>query len=298
MSNLNRFAVLSNISDKKDIKNSNNNKINYMINIDETNNNINEKINNIWNNKNKNILKILKSKNYKEKNEQNMYLNIKYKNKKKNIINDNIKEKICKNRILCFNVLNSTECSYSNKCLYAHSLEEQIIDKNRKNALDLLQITDLKNINLIEDVNLRENILVLTKLCSDCINKVCPGGYNCKYGACNKDVLICNTDFLKGDCKNVIENNKCINGYHLTLHNLIPLVKQQLLIDYPNNQLLVEKNMEKNTLDNDKKIVNGFRFINSTINLNNTNNTNTNNKNKFNILYESDMSSDEDILEF
>ena len=291
MSNLNRFAVLSNISDKKDIKNSNNNNINYMINIDNKNNIWNNK-NNIWNNKNNNILKILKSKNHKETNEQNMYLNIKYKNKKKNVINDNIKEKICKNRILCFNILNSTECSYSDKCLYAHSLEEQTINKNRKNALDLLQITDLKNINLIEDVNLRENILVLTNLCSDCINKVCPGGYNCKYGACNKDVLICKTDFLKGDCKNVIENNKCINGYHLTLHNLIPLAKQQLLIDYPDNQFLREKNI----LDTNKKIVNGFRFINSTINLNNTNNTN--NKNKFNILYDSDMSSDEDILEF
>ena len=224
-----------------------------MIDTDQTNNN------NSWNIKNKNILKILDESNKNNVNNQSTeYFNLKYKKnwvkkKKKvvpqveNLINNN---KITKNRILCFNMLNSNNCSYFDKCIYAHSLEEQTVDQNRQEALNILKMEDLKNCDLIKNYNLKTNLLVLTKLCNDCINKVCPGGYNCKYGACNKEILICNNDFYKGDCKNFIENNKCINGVHLTLYNLVPLVKQELLYNFPDNKFILQKD---NNLKKKKK---------------------------------------------
>ena len=161
--------------------------------------------------------------------------------KKRRYRNADKEQIFAKNRILCFNVLNSGECSYSHKCLYAHSLDEQSVDTNKNQALELLKELDLSTIDLVKNKNLRENLLVLTKLCNDCINNACPGGYNCKYGACNKDVLICSTDFQRGDCKNYIENDKCINGYHLTLKNMVPLIKQQLLHNFPNEHFFKRK---------------------------------------------------------
>src|SRR5438128_1314626 len=57
--------------------------------------------------------------------------------------------KIVKNRILCFNMLNTKHCSYADKCLYAHSLETQHIDKYKKEALDLLSNPCLQDLDLL-----------------------------------------------------------------------------------------------------------------------------------------------------
>ena len=90
---------------------------------------------------------------------------------------------IVKNKILCFNMLNSGTCSYSDKCLYAHSLEEQCIDVSKKTTIEIFKKKDLKDIDLIKDKELYNNLVILTKLCNECVNNTCPGGYNCKYGA-------------------------------------------------------------------------------------------------------------------
>ena len=304
--------------DKKYLKNSDANKTNDMIDTDQQKNST-------WHTKNTGLLKKLGSNNYSEpeSNQSVEYSELKYKknwikkkifnkfqasetNNSTNTSNNNQKEQVvAKNRILCFNMLNSEDCSYSYKCLYAHSLDEQMINKNRKEALDLLKVKDLTGTDLIKNKDLRENLTTLTKLCNDCINKACPGGYNCKYGACNKDVLICNTDFQKGDCKNFIEDKKCINGYHLTLRNLVPLVKQKLLHDFPNEHFLKEKK-DSDTKSEDllkkwtqikkkkrNKVISGCRSLKSIINFD----ENKSKKNMYSskLLYESDISSDEEL---
>lgn len=228
---------------------------------------------------------------FKDENKNNSFININKNNRNKRKKNNNNNtnnnsQGISKNRILCFNMLNSGECSYSFKCLYAHSLNEQYINNDRKKALDLLNgHYDLTDIDLINNTELQENLSALTKMCDNCIVKVCPGGYNCKFGACHKNVLICNADFQKGDCKNFIENGKCINGFHLTLRNLVPYIKQQLLHDFPNEYFLkdnINSNLfpyndeEKNKNTQDDKSNSDIKQENKK---NNSNENNTNVKN-------------------
>jgi hypothetical protein len=199
-----------------------------------------------------------------------------YKKKKKNNF---------KNKILCFNMLNNNKCSYENKCMYAHSLQQQYVEPERKKVLNLLKLDNLSGIDLLNNEIITDNFKILTKLCNECINNLCPGGYNCKYGACNKNILICNNDFEKGDCKNFVENFKCINGYHLTLKGLIPLVKQQLIKDYPEEEIIqniIKFNNNNSTLSSLKTnnmwdewinkedqptVVSGNRYISNIIHL-------------------------------
>jgi len=111
----------------------------------------------------------------------------------------NINDK--KKKVLCQNMVNYNSCSYGNKCSYAHSLDEQKIDENRKRAYDIVKgKNDLSNIDLHTDNMLYTNLLVLTKLCNKCVNKQCTGGYNCKFGAIKKEYVICKRDLNYGDC--------------------------------------------------------------------------------------------------
>jgi hypothetical protein len=149
---------------------------------------------------------------------------------------------IVKYRTLCFNILNFKSCAYGNKCLYAHSLETQQVDNGKKLVLELLKLDNLDEIDLIKNKELYANLSILTKLCNECINGSCPGGYNCKYGACNKNILICNIDMQTGNCKNSIENGKCINGTHLTLKHLLPYETQQFNEDIHNSNKTIRSN--------------------------------------------------------
>lgn len=126
---------------------------------------------------------------------------------------------IIKYRTLCINIIHNKTCSYANNCIYAHSLSEQCIDNNKKMVLELLKFNNLEEINLIKNKELYNNLLILTKLCNKCIIGVCPGGYNCKYGSCSVDNLICNEDLHTGTCPN---SDKCTKGIHLTAQGLIP----------------------------------------------------------------------------
>jgi hypothetical protein len=89
---------------------------------------------------------------------------------------------------------------------------------------------DLSNINIKENKELFEELMIFTKECKNCINKKCPGGYNCKFGVCVKELKICYNDLLNGKCTSTlneeIHNDKIIKrcqfGIHLTEKNLIP----------------------------------------------------------------------------
>lgn len=134
-------------------------------------------------------------------------------------------------KIICFNIINLDKCIYNEKCKYAHSLDEQLIDIYRQKAINLLKSNDLSKLNLIKYKHIRKNLITLTKICKDCINKKCPGGYNCKFGACSYDLLICKDDLFYGNC----ENLNCDKGKHLTNKHLLSLNVQEDLYITKNN---------------------------------------------------------------
>ena len=131
--------------------------------------------------------------------------------KKKNTKNKNHK------KILCRNMITKGVCDYGTNCLYAHKLEEQNVNYDRKCVYDIILSTaDLSNIDLQKDHELYKALLGLTILCDQCEKGKCTGGYNCKHGACMKKYQICQKDLTSGDC-----TDKC-DKIHLTQRNLLP----------------------------------------------------------------------------
>jgi hypothetical protein len=125
--------------------------------------------------------------------------------------NENLK------KILCKNIINEGKCIYGAKCLYAHSLDDQNIDRNREIAYQMIKKDDeLSHINLSKNDKLYNSLITLSKLCEKCEKGECTGGYNCKYGACKSTFVVCLVDLNKGTC-----NEKC-NKVHLTGKKLIP----------------------------------------------------------------------------
>ncbi len=125
-------------------------------------------------------------------------------------------------KLLCKNIIEYKQCEYNNKCLYAHSLTEQQIDLNRKQAYDLFTLSDLSHINLSNDKNLYKILLLLANICQKCTLDICQGGYNCKYGAISQKYKICLSDINYGKCY----NNLCLS-FHPSQRGLIPYFKTQ-----------------------------------------------------------------------
>jgi len=141
-------------------------------------------------------------------------------------------------KLLCYKIINSNECSYKNKCMFAHNIEEQKKDEKRELIYNLINKYDnISYINLYEDKELMNDLIIYTKECKSCIVNKCPGGYNCKFGACTKDLVICYNDLCYGKCTNPIKMfnstesaigggnikiHRCINGIHLTEKKLLP----------------------------------------------------------------------------
>lgn len=120
--------------------------------------------------------------------------------------------------IICRNIISSGECCYGSKCMYAHKLDEQNIDGDRKFAYEILMSNeDLSGINLQKNHSLYKSLVGLTTICELCIQNKCTGGYNCKFGACLKKYHICKKDLDYGDC-----SVNC-GKVHLTKRNLKPL---------------------------------------------------------------------------
>lgn len=172
-------------------------------------------------------------------------------------------------KLLCYNIVNNCKCEYKNKCMFAHTLEEQKKETLRQKIYDLIYFQeDLSNINLLEDKILLDEILVLTKECKNCINKKCPGGYNCKFGVCLRENKICYNDIMNGKCYNTtneikvngIKIVKCIYGLHLTERKIIPY-NQRLLVDMPDMD-----SINNNITYNPKMNIISFQLNDSTIN--------------------------------
>lgn len=164
-----------------------------------------------------------------------------------------------KKRLLCYSYLNNENCNYSQKCTYAHSLDEQIIDEDKISIYKIIFKSNLNNLssnyfNNIEDIY--KGLIFMSNICHSCKDNNCTGGYNCRNGACNSTIKICKSDLLTGECNinkiyekeidktliskikeydlanNIVENYSdkmigCQNGYHLTENGLIPFYKYQ-----------------------------------------------------------------------
>ena len=144
-----------------------------------------------------------------------------YKKNRDNNIENNI-DNINKKKILCKSLLEGIKCQYGNNCVYAHSLQEQKMDKERKHAYDVIQNQfDLSKIEPTEE-ELYKNLIILTKICNECVNKKCPGGVNCKFGVYNKSLQLCADDINTGICK----TENC-GKIHLTERGFIPINKNK-----------------------------------------------------------------------
>lgn len=131
------------------------------------------------------------------------------------------------NKILCINMIKNGYCTYGHKCVFAHSLLEQKIDSIRDKIYNIIKNkTDVSKLDLLSDKQLLKNLVEMTKTCSNCNINKCTGGYNCKYGAINKNFTICYDDLMRGKCTNL----KCIS-VHLTQFGLVPYNSQKKKLD-------------------------------------------------------------------
>ena len=104
-------------------------------------------------------------------------------------------------KIMCRHIVNHGNCSQGTKCHFAHSLDEQVIEVDRKIVYDMIDNNiNLSHIDLNTDKQLYETLKILTTLCSKCIEKHCSGGYNCRTGACTKKYQVCERDLNYGFC--------------------------------------------------------------------------------------------------
>lgn len=153
-------------------------------------------------------------------------------------------------RLICFSKINNQKCIYGSNCTYAHNLEEQVIDDEKKFIYQIVLDRNLMNFFSITNPktsDIYKYLLFLTNICNNCINKKCTGGYNCRNGVCDTTLKLCKNDLLTGECLNklidipinelIINKLKtndfegcdtykgCINGHHLTTRNLMPYYK-------------------------------------------------------------------------
>ena len=164
------------------------------------------------------------------------------------------KDKVYK-KTMCKNVANYNTCSQGENCHFAHSLDEQVIDNDRKYVYNLLNdTTDLSDINLNENKSLYDILKILTNICSKCLENHCTGGYNCRNGSCIKKYQLCARDLNYGFC-----NDQNCDLIHLSKRNLKPFYNKK------NEELKINKNGNSN-INNDiiGIVINSNYFKNNT----------------------------------
>ena len=162
-----------------------------------------------------------------------------------------IDNKVNIKKLLCYNIVNNSKCVYKGKCMFAHNLDEQKKEPSREYIYNMIyNIDDLSSIDIFEDKSLLDELLIYTKECKNCFNKKCPGGYNCKFGACTKEVKICYNDLMHGKCYNSLNEDdntikRCMHGVHLTEKNLI-CYYQRVPIDIYSNEFIINSTNDIN----------------------------------------------------
>lgn len=125
-------------------------------------------------------------------------------------------------KMLCINMIKNKSCPYGYKCMYAHNLDEQTIDPIKKDAYDIIKSNGIYNADLSQNDDLARIFLIYTKVCNDCKNKKCTGGYNCKYGVVDDKYQVCHSDLMYGTCY----DSTC-KKIHITKKGVLPIVKKQ-----------------------------------------------------------------------
>lgn len=130
-----------------------------------------------------------------------------------------------KKKLLCRNIIENNACKYDKNCIYAHSLDEQIMDPKKREILNIIKnisvgkyknAENLRNMNVYKNKDIFKIFLEFTKICDDCKNNKCKGGLNCKKGIRDEKLLICMVDLINGSCNNI----KC--NIHLSKYGLTP----------------------------------------------------------------------------
>jgi len=140
-------------------------------------------------------------------------------------------------KLMCKNILTNGKCSYENKCLYAHNLNEQNMDHKRKLVYDIImgRIPYINNDIQIDD-EIYKIFIQLCKICDLCSKNKCPGGFNCKHGVFDKQYQVCADDLRDGVCYNIT-----CSKIHLTNKGIKSLKELKLnfnLNDFENNKLI------------------------------------------------------------
>lgn len=142
----------------------------------------------------------------------------------KKIIKIEKKKRINQKKLLCKNNTFSGYCNYGNRCSFAHSLNEQSLEDYRRVTIDFITSdSDISNVNLDDKLNsvLKDELIIFTRPCDKCLEGKCTGGYNCRFGACKREYIICYEDLHYGNCVDI--NCKKI---HLTKRGLKPILKK------------------------------------------------------------------------
>jgi hypothetical protein len=151
-------------------------------------------------------------------------------------------------RMLCYKTLIGKTCHYGKKCMYAHELDHQQIDNDRKHAYEIIiNKHRLDNINLSEDATLFNTLKQLTKVCEYCMKGFCPGGYNCKHGVFKREYQVCFDDIMGGNCTHM----SC-SKIHLTKRGLIPNNRYKLVKNNNVKSIFIKKKPKNYTLNKDE----------------------------------------------
>ena len=209
--------------------------------------------------------------------------------KKNNEFNreNNIKKQKSDNykKILCKNINIHGKCIYNNKCLYAHSIEDQKIDSIRVEAYNMIKNDDnLSYIDLSSNKYLYNNLQILCKLCKSCNDGICTGGYNCKHGAYNKKYVICHVDLNKGICPGC-------DKIHLTSKGLIPYGKRiienmKTKINIPKAIILNDDYFKNLNIDNNSSNNSTINSTDDEISMSSNESESSNNSKKYEYIFD------------
>lgn len=217
---------------------------------------------------------------FKKEKEKDSY----FKNNWKSYNNENDNSNKKKKTMLCKNTILNGDCGYSTRCCYAHSLEEQVIEPIRKEAIDLINSTyNLNNYSPELNRDLYKTLQIMTKICDKCLHNNCTGGYNCKHGIRDKKQLICEQDLKYGIC-----DDKICSKIHLCKRGLKPMYNTNY-----NSKTKYEYNAKSNTNFSGKLITDDFIKLLTTIDT--INNENSDNSDDI-FPISDDLSSDEDCI--
>lgn len=153
-------------------------------------------------------------------------------------------------RLICYSTINNLDCNYGSNCTYAHSIDEQVIDDDKKFIYRIIldeKMMDFFSITNPKTEEIYKSLLFMSNVCGSCLASKCTGGFNCRHGVCFACLKLCKNDLLTGECCNpqreiMVKSSitsklegdgfqicekyfGCQNGHHTSNRNLMPYYK-------------------------------------------------------------------------